>query len=247
MARRDFDHHDARIQGMLRRAYVDHGWTAATDDTPLSILLREEYDREALDAEEPLSEYAWPQDALPEDQMTIRYLKEEEAAAVAEWARKRQVQWLLGSGLHPYRIIQRFYSLLFVRHRDMIGPFNETWLAEMLGQGRAAMSALIKNIWTRAVYIKTGVMMVSGGQKSVESKAKYAANASKHKPRQKLDAASLDNGIEAAATKADAKAMEAKLKAAREAAERRDLARLTGCNPEDFDLTKIKPVKEKKR
>lgn len=242
MKPREVARHEARIQGVLRAAWVDHGWSAATDDTPLDALMDGEFEPEELDHEPARGGYAWPSADVSEmERIEITTLKREEALMVAAWARRRMVMWIIGDGLHPFHIVQRFYALLFSRYQEFLGPLNQTWLAAILNQGRAAFSAVVKRLFTRPIKLKTGLVMVSPGMKSAESKEKYAANAAKHKPRSNHDAARLSPDDEEAAWKAMVKANKEHLRALRQQAEQRRLATLTGCRPEEIDLDKSNP------
>lgn len=237
-------HHEQRIQGVFRRAYVDGGWSAATDLTPLDVLLAEEFDADALDDQQGSERgYTWPEETLESERLELMSLKKDEAQAVAEWARRRLVMWIIGDGLHPLTVVKRIYQLLFARYQEFIGPLNMTTLAELVGEGKAAFSARMKRLFSREVHRKTGVMMLSRGMKSVASKAKYAANAAHLRPRGQLDAVSLDNGAEDKAAKEKAQQDKARVKAARDAAERRRIAELVGCKPEEIDLDKSNPNK----
>lgn len=242
MRGRGVEEHERRIQGVFRKAWVDNGWSAAVDETPLDVLLEEEYDADRFSDESEGVVY-WPsREASESERMELRGLKAEEAAAVAAWARERLVQWILGDGLHPFRIVQRFYALLYARYQGFLGPIaNETWLAEILNQGRAAFSAVMKRLFTRPVKIKTGVMMLSPGMKSEASRPGYAANARKNTPRRHHDAKRLDPRAEAKALKEQKAAQAAKLKAARDGYERRRLAELAGVSPDEIDLEKCNP------
>lgn len=242
MSKHSARRHEERIQGVFLRAWVDHGWSAATDVTPLDELLREEYEADELDSVHAAGiGYTWPEEVLESERIELMSLKKEEAAAVAAWARRRLVMWLIGDGLHPLTIVKRMYQLLFARYQEFIGPHNMTSLAELVDEGKASFSARMKRLFSREVEIKTGVMMVSPGMKAVEAKAKYAANAKKHMPRRNLDAARVDDGAEKA-DKADAKkAYERKKQEMWEAYERKRLAELVGCRPEEIDLSKSNP------
>lgn len=234
--------HEQRIQGVFRRAWVDTGWSAATDLTPLDVLLKEEFEADALDDQQSAEQgYTWPEEALESERIELMALKKEEADAVAEWARRRLVMWIIGDGLHPLTVVKRVFQLLFARYQEFIGPLNMTTLAELVGEGRAAFSARMKRLFSREVHRKTGVMMISKGMKSVASKLKYAANAKKHCPKGKLNASSLDNAAEEKAAKDQEERDKARVKAARDAAERRRLAELVGCKPEEIDLNMSNP------
>jgi hypothetical protein len=43
--------HERRVQGVFRRAWVDHSWSAATDTTPLDEVMDAEYDADEYDGE----------------------------------------------------------------------------------------------------------------------------------------------------------------------------------------------------
>lgn len=238
MKRREVAEHERRIQGVFRRAWVDNGWSAATDDTPLDALMAEEYDPDDLDGEPMQGDYYWPSPEKPDLEITT--LKRDEAARVAAWARRRLIMWIIGEGLHPFNLVQRIYALLYSRYQEFIGPLsNMTMLAEILDQGKSAFSAVVKRLFTRPVKIKSGVMMLSPGMKSEESRQAYADNASKNTPRREIDAVTLDEGVESESAKDEqAKRLET-LKAAREAYERKRMADLVGCKPEEIDLSKI--------
>ena len=215
------EEHDARITGVLRRAYDENGWTPVEDHTPLDELLaaEEEFDAQP---DAPAAAYSWPSTAQPD--LELMALKQEEAAQVAAWARAQLVHWIAGAGMHPFRIVQRFFALCFARYGDLIGPLNGTTLAEMLGQGRAAFSATMREIFGKPIEAKLGVSLKVPGQKSAASRDKYAENARKHKPRQQLDrdAASVDS----AAVKAESKAAaEKRLREQRKAWHERELAK----------------------
>lgn len=234
--------HERRIQGVFRRAWVDGGYSAAIDETPLDVLLAEEYEADRFDSEMPEGMHYWPSTDVHEaDRVELHALKAEEAAQVAAWARRQLVMWILGGGLHPFCVVQRFYALLYSRYQEFIGPFNETWLAELLGQGRAAFSAVIKRLFTKPIKIKTGITMLSPGMKSEKAKKAYAKNASKNRPRAKVDSAGLDEGAEKAARKAEEELKREKVKQQRDAYERKRLAELCGCSSEEIDLEKSNP------
>lgn len=242
MAKLSVEDHERRIQGVFRRAWVDNGWSAAVDETPLDVLLAEEFAADRLDDEQAAGAHYWPSDDAPEsERIELNNIKAAEAAEVAAWARRQMVMWILGGGLHPFCIVQRFYALLYSRYQEFIGPLNETWLAEILNQGRAAFSAVVKRLFTKPIKIKTGITMLSPGMKSAKSKAGYAANAAKNRPRGKVDSTSLDDGAEAAAERQRREQQIAHLKALRDSAERKRIAALTGCSPDEIDLDKSNP------
>ena len=145
-------HHEQRIQGVFRRAWVDNGWSAAVDVTPLDELLREEIEADALDAEVDASGgYSWPEEVLESERIEIMALKKEEAALVAAWARRRLVMWLIGDGLHPLTVVKRVFQLLFARYQEFIGPLNMTTLAELGGRRKLGVRTQRIRIYGLAV------------------------------------------------------------------------------------------------
>lgn len=240
MSRKSTQDHEARIQGVFRRAYVDGGWSAAHDTTPLDVLLAEEYDAEELDAVHGAGDvYYWPAEAVGAEQIELRHLKHEEANAVASWARRRLVRWIIGEGLHPLTVVKRVYQLLYAAYQEFIGPLNMTTLAEMLDEGKAAFSARMQRLFSREVKLKTGHDLVSHGMKSAKSKAAYAENARRNRPRGKHDAVHLDEGVEAMAAKESLKEQQQRLRKARLDYERERMAKMVGCDPSEIDLSKI--------
>ena len=73
---RSTEEHDARINGVLRKAYDEHGWTPVDDHTPLDELLAAEAEFDEQD-EGPQAEYSWPSTEQPDLQLSA--LKREEA------------------------------------------------------------------------------------------------------------------------------------------------------------------------
>lgn len=181
-------HHESRIRNVLRWAYDNEGWEPVTDRTPLDDLIAEEVQVE-LDAEAVRESFDWPSSDQPE--LRIEALKQDEAAQIAEWARRRLVHWLFGEGVHPFKLLQRLYALAFARYPELIGPLNGHWLAEILGQGRGAFSALMQRLFNVPVEAKTGQLMTVGGQKNAESREKYAENAREKKPRRQINGSGL--------------------------------------------------------
>ena len=239
MNKKEVIEHNQRIEAVFRRCRS--GWengqlTAVTDDTSLAQLFEESFAAEEFDSETPDGAYSWP-DGRAGD-LELEALKLEEANKVAAFARRRFVMWLIGDGMHPYRILQRIYGVLFYSYPEFLGELNETWLAEILGQGKAAFSALIKRLFTKPTMIKTGVMMVSSGMKSVDSRKGYAANALRSLPSQKLNASALNKPAEAQAARQALKDRKEKLRRDREAWERQQLADLVGCDPSEIDPKK---------
>lgn len=185
--------HDQRINGVLRKAYDAGGWTPVEDHTPLDELMDAEPEFD-MHPDAPDGEWSWPSSSQPD--LHLQALKREEAAQVAAWAREQQMRWLAGGGMHPFRIVQRFFAMCFIRYGDLIGPLNGTTLAEMLGQTRAAFSAVMRELFGRPCESKLGVPVKVAGQKSAASSAAYAANAKKHKPRQQLDGFERSEGVD---------------------------------------------------
>lgn len=185
--------HDARINGVLRKAYDAGGWTPVEDHTPLDDLMDAEPEFD-MHGDAPDGEWSWPSEAQPD--LHLQALKREEAAQVAAWAREQQMRWLAGGGMHPFRIVQRFFAMCFVRYGDLIGPLNGTTLAEMLGQGRAAFSAVMRELFGRPCEAKLGVNVKVAGQKPAASSAAYAENARKHKPRQQIEGFERSEGVD---------------------------------------------------
>jgi len=212
--------HDHRISGVLRRAYDQNGWTPVEDRTPLDDLMDAEPEWD-MDADAPGGAYAWPSEQQADIQ--LQALKREEAAAVAAWAREQLVRWIAGDGMHPFRIVQRFFALCFARYGDLCGPLNGTTLAEMMGQGRAAFSATMREIFGKPSETKLGVKIKVATQKSAAASAKYAASAKRVKPKQRLEVSELDDEAEQVMEQRDAAADQRKLQEARAAAEQREL------------------------
>lgn len=179
----DVSQHDARINGVIRRARDEQGWVAVEDQTPAELLMQAEpvWDEETDAAARA---YDYPSEERPD--LELHALKMEEAMQVARHARLELVKWLLGGGLHPAKIIQRFYCLLFKFYRPLIGDFTGGMFGEILGVGRAAFSAAMKALFDKESLRKLGSVVKSAGQKSAASSASYAENAKKHKPRQQL-------------------------------------------------------------
>lgn len=235
------DKHEERIQAVFRRAWVNHGWSAATDETPLDVLMAEEYDAERLSAEEPSGDYRWPQYAATSDQMELSALKQEEAAEVAAWARRRLIMWLIGDGLHPLSCVKRLYTMLKARYSEFIGPMDMTALAELVDEEKATFSLRMKRLFTREIKRSTGVMMISPGMKSVESKQSYADAAKKNRPKAGLKPAKLDEGVEKEEKSRLTAKQRAILRRAKADYERRKMAEELGCDPKDINPRKIDP------
>lgn len=214
--------HDQRINGVLRKAYDAGGWTPVEDHTPLDDLMDAEPEFDAL-GDAPDGEWTWPSSEQPD--LHLQSLKYEEAAQVASWARAQMVRWLVGGGVHPFRVIQRFYAMCYARYGDVIGPLNGTDLGEILGQGRAAFSATMRELFGKPIEAKLGLSLKVAGQKSASSKSKYAANAARNKPRQQLDVSEMDQADEASLQQMDKAAAEERLAKARAEHERREIER----------------------
>jgi hypothetical protein len=233
--------HDERINGTIQRAFDGGGWVPVEDRTPAEILMAEEPDWDVQEGS-PREPYGYPSDEVAD--LELRALKMAEALQVAQWARRRQMEWLLGGGVHPFRVMQRFYCLAWGFFRDLLG---EVWtgdmLAEMMGQGKAAFSAAMKRLFGPIGEALCGEVVKVSGQKSAGSAAAYAENARKHKPKQKLHDSASTEEAEAALLRRAAEVLEQKkrdLPRLRKEAERRELARELGCKPEEIDLDKIR-------
>lgn len=178
------DQHEERIQGVLRAAITNHGWEPIYDRTPLDELMEREAEVE-LSRELADQPYGWPSNSRPE--VEIEALKRSEAAAVAAWARRSLMHWLAGDGMHPFKVQQRFHAMCFARYQELIGPLDGTDFAEIMGQGKGAFSAMMERLFGGPVKAATGVRMIVPGQKSDASRAGYAENARRNKPRQQLN------------------------------------------------------------
>ena len=216
---------EERITGTLRRAWGDHGWVPVNDETPLDELMNAEPEWD-VDPEAAGAEWAWPSKDQPD--VVLNYLKLEEAREIAHWARKQQARWIAGDGLHPFRIVQRFYALAWKCYRELTGPLSGADLATMMGQGRAAFQATMRKLFDDPARLLIGQAVKVEGQKPESAKDAYAANARKHCPRRMLnghDGAGLSDeerkGRKAGLTP-DAKR---KLHEAREAAAKRQVER----------------------
>ncbi len=236
--------HDSRINGVLRRGYDEHGWTPVEDHTPVDELMEAEPEWVEL-KDAPEGAYAYPSDGQPD--LELSALKMEEALQVAAWARRQQIGWICGDGLHPFRIVQRVFALLFGCYKDILGPFNGSMLAKMMGQGRAAFQATMEALFSRESLRTYGVVVKVHGQKKAEASVKYAANAAKHKPKQQLQGQESEaEAVASAALRAAAQQrLDVKrrdLPRLRRQAEARRMAALTGDRPEDIDPSKINPT-----
>lgn len=216
---------EGRIHSTLQRAWGDHGWVPVTDDTPLEELMNAEPEWD-LDPEPAAAEWAWPSSEQPD--VILSHLKLEEARQIAAWARRQQVRWLAGDGIHPFRVVQRFYALCWKCYRELTGPLSGADLASMLGQGRAAFQAVMRRLFDDPARLIIGQAVKVEGQKPEASREAYAKNAAQHCPRRMLgskDGAGLSEG-ERKGRRAGLTADHARrLKEAREAAERRELER----------------------
>lgn len=249
----DIDAHEARIAGVFRRAFDEHGWTPAQDRTPLDEMLGREpeldegllaaakvrADRHGVSVEVYLSRLvAGEIEANPDgvaaefypngsnQAVELRSLRYEEAVEVADWARKELFLWLFGSGPHPFRLLQRVYAMAFARFKEVLGPLNMAWLATILGQGRAAFEALFSRLFEDVVVLKEGIRMKVTGQKSAASSAIYAENAREHCPKRQLNGDAGGAGPTKAAQEAKvSREARDRLAQAKSAAAARDLER----------------------
>lgn len=219
MTEGDIEHHDGRIRDVLRRAYDRHaGWQPVEDHTPLDELMASEPEWD-MEPDGPAGAFSWPSEQQPD--LELQALKREEAAAVAAWAREQLVRWIAGDGMHPFRIVQRFFALCFARYGDLTGPLNGAALAQMLGQGRAAFSATMRELFGKPGEARLGVRVKVAGQKSAASSAVYAANARKHCPKRQLTSSGLSPEEEASLASRTQVEAQARVAAARAAAEQR--------------------------
>lgn len=242
--------HDARINGVLRKAYDAGGWTPVEDHTPLDELMDAEPEFD-MHGDAPEGGWSWPSEAQPD--LHLQALKREEAAQVAAWAREQQMRWIMGAGPHPFRIVQRVYALCFARYGELIGQLNGTHLAEILGQGRAAFSATMRELFGKPIEAKLGLSLKVAGQKSAKSSAGYARNAAKNKPRQQLATPGLDEADESTLKILDKAAAERRLREARAEHERREIERDAAAHVamtrkhSKADITLRDPAKKRKK
>lgn len=219
----DIAEHDRRIVGVLNRAFDEHGLTTVTNFTPADAMMAKEVDFEPTE-KGPNQEYGWPGDSRP--RLILRALKKEEAAEVAYIARRDLVWWLCGDGLHPFKILQRFYALLYASFPDQCGSIDGSWLAEILGQGRAAFSALMGRLFGSVAEERLGRSVKVGGQKAAAASEKYAINARLNKPKRQLNG---EAGVDPVAREKMRKKIQIENKKKLEeqilAAEKRDLQR----------------------
>lgn len=220
----ELDGYEEGFRSVMRKAWGDHGWVPVHDETPLDELLNAEPEWDVLPEEPEGGAWRWPSREQPD--LELSHLKLEEARQVAAWARQQQARWIAGDGIHPFRIVQRFYALCAKSQRDLIGPLSFADLATMLGQTRAAFQAIMRRLFDDPGRVLLGMAVKVGGQKPESAKEKYAANAKKHKPRRMLKGgASLSAAERRAAEAAQRKAQGERLKALRAKAEARDLER----------------------
>lgn len=236
----DIMSHESRINGVLRAAHDQNGWTPVDDRTPAEIMMTQEPEwDESHDA--PDGPYDYPSSDAHE-RIELRALKLDEALMIADWARRQQMAWIAADGPHPFRIVQRVFALLFGFYKDLLGPFNGRMLALMLGQGRAAFSATMEALFADESLRKFGLVVKVAGQKSASASQAYAANARKHKPKQQLEGKGDEEQEEALNEEQRTRLQELKkrLPELRRDAERRRMAELVGCEPGEIDLTKIR-------
>jgi hypothetical protein len=215
--------HDARIRSVLQRAYDEHGVVAVTDETPATILMGREVDFDMAETG-PGGEYGWPGGVNP--RLTLHALKREEASEVAYVARRDLVRWVAGDGLHPFKVVQRFYALVYASFPEICGDMDGSWFAEILGQGRAAFSALMGRLFGSVAQERLGAPVKVAGQKSAKAAGKYAENARRNAPKRQMKGdAGCPAAERAALDRREAARRARKLEEARAAAERRDLER----------------------
>jgi hypothetical protein len=146
---------------------------------------------------------------------------------LVDWAVERLLMFLGEGGTEPFRVVQRFYGLCFLRYKSIIGEMNGRDLAGIMSQGRAQFSAMEKRIFTDPVEWVTGERVKVKGQKSAAASKVYAENARKHKPRQQLDGQAGAGGVDVDLERELKSAKgQRRLRELREAAEAREAAEL---------------------
>lgn len=110
-----------------------------------------------------------------------------EARAVAVMAMGALLDWLGEDGAGVLQVVQRFYGLLFERYQGAMGTdLSGADLMGLVGQVRATFCELTNRLFEEPLEARLGYRPKVAGQKSVESSAKYAANARRHVPRRQL-------------------------------------------------------------
>lgn len=229
------DMHDARINNVLREAAQAGRYEVHEDCTPAEELLKAvvEWDEGAPLVETP---YLWPDKNEPKS-IELHHLCQEEANRIAAHARRQLMLWLVGGGLHPFRIMQRFYAMSFAGFKEIVKGMSGRELFEMLGQGRASFEAVMSRLFEDKAVQVTGEKIKVAGQKHADSSAAYAANALQHKPKQRIAAREVKE--EKPRLTGEQKR---RLQRLREEAERRRLAALCGVDdPAKINLGMIKP------
>lgn len=165
-------HSPDAIDASLRRVYEESGgWTPVYDRTPLHEILEAE--------EDPELERRAGQGAIDEEDV-----REIRAAAFVEGQRKL-LRFLFGQG--PRHAFTRLLCAAWKIERDLLGPMGLEHIGAMVNKGKAAMSATIKSMFDEPMRAQGRRPILAPGQKPEESRAAYAENASRHKPRQGLN------------------------------------------------------------
>lgn len=98
------------LRAVRHQAENDHGWTVASDSTPLDDLLRKE------------------SPALDDDRLTITE------------ALHRLLEWCFGDGAHPAAVMRRFYALAKSQSIDLLAIMSEEQIASLFGETKQAFS-----------------------------------------------------------------------------------------------------------
>lgn len=186
-----------RIDSVLKRVCFDRDgnsrWQPVEERTPLDALMEEEPPVELQKIEVNGTLLHWPDDDDPVA-IGLQALKLSEAAEIAAWARLRLMQWLFGDGPHPMKVSQRAFGLAWARYGELVGPMSGHDIAELHGQGKGGFSAQMRRWFGEPVEARLGEEMQIPGQKSKESRVKYAENARKNTPRRSLPRSEEERG-----------------------------------------------------
>lgn len=145
-----------------------------------------------------------------------RSAAEAEASAVARLALGNFVLWLAGDGGWCLGALKRFYVAIFVEYQDLAPRMTgEDWGA-IYGQTRAAFCEDAKRYVGRPLEAEFGYRPKVAGQKRADAAEAYAENARKHCPRRQVGPVN-----QAEESRALSREDEARLRAIREDAEKR--------------------------
>lgn len=145
---------------------------------------------------------------------------EVEAGAVARLALGNFVLWLAGDGGWCLGALKRFYVAIFVEYQDLAPRMTgEDWGA-IYGQTRAAFCEDAKRYVGRPLEAELGYRPKVAGQKRADASDAYAENARKHCPRRQVGPVN-----QAEESRAISREDEARLRAIREDAEKRQRER----------------------